>query len=107
MCVIQFWKSETELTFRCGLCSLSGEELNEDESIRLQIRDLSEEIESLESDPLEALKKAEMKLELMENIRDRVILRFPHQLLTSVKCISLISVFEEYAPGIAKKRGRI
>ena len=64
------------LTCRCGLCSLSGEDLAEDESIRLKIRELSEEIERLESDPVEALKKAESKLELMENIRDRVILRF-------------------------------
>jgi len=76
---------------RCGLCSLSGEELAEDESIRLKIRELSEEIERLESDPVEALKKAESKLELMENIRDRVILRFPHHLLTCYKLAKLVN----------------
>ena len=65
------------------MCSLSGEDLAEDESIRLKIRELSKEIERLESDPVEALKKAESKLELMENIRDRVILRFLHYLFTS------------------------
>jgi len=52
---------------------------------------LSEEIERLESDPVEALKKAESKLELMENIRDRVILRFPHHLLTCYKLAKLVN----------------
>jgi len=76
---------------RCGLCSLSGEDLAEDESIRLKIRELSNEIERLESNPVEALKKAESKLELMENIRDRVILRFPHHLLTCYKLAKLVN----------------
>ena len=57
------------------MCSLSGEDLKDDEQIRLQIRELTGEIE-MESDPVEALKKAESKLELMENIQDRVTLRF-------------------------------
>merc|ERR1719400_1294708 len=69
---------------RCGLCSLSGEDLKDDEKIRLQIRELTGEIE-MESDPVEALKKAESKLELMENIQDRVTLRFPQHLLTCYK----------------------
>ena len=61
------------------MCSLSEEELREDENIRLRIRELGEEIESL-SDPLEALTKAELKLELMANVEEKVILRFRHHL---------------------------
>ena len=72
------------------MCSLSGEDLKEDENIRLKIRKLSKEIES-ESDPREALKKAELKLELMEKVEDRVILRFPHHLLT---CYNLAKVVD-------------
>jgi len=76
---------------RCGLCSLSGKDLAVDEETRLKIRELSKEIESLEiCNPVEALKKAESKLELMENIRDRVILRFPHHLLTCYKLAKLV-----------------
>ena len=70
------------------MCSLSGKDLKEDENIRLKIRKLSEEIES-ESDPREALKKAELKLELMEKVEDRVILRFPHHLLTCLQAYLL------------------
>ena len=76
---------------RCGLCSLSGEDLAVDEDTRLKIRELSKEIESLEiCNPVEALKKAESKLELMENIRDRVILRFIFQNCIFQICISHI-----------------
>ena len=76
---------------RCGLCSLSGKDLAVDEETRLKIRELSKEIESLEiCNPVEALKKAESKLELMENIRDRVILRFIFQNCIFQICISHI-----------------
>ena len=70
---------------------MSGEDLAADENTRLKIRELSKEIERLEScEPVEALKKAESKLELMENIRDRVILRFIFQKWIYQLCISSI-----------------
>ena len=55
---------------------MSGEELEEDEEVRRKIRQLGEEMEEEE-----VLEKAEEKLEQMERIRERVVLRLPHHLL--------------------------
>ena len=73
------------------MCSLSGEALKKDESIRLQIRELSTAIEN-EGDTLEALRKGEVKLDLMEKLENRLTLRFPHHLLT---CYTLARQLED------------
>ena len=73
------------------MCSLSGEALKKDESIRFQIRELSAAIEN-EGDTLEALRKAEVKLDLMEKLENRLTLRFPHHLLT---CYTLARQLED------------
>ena len=73
------------------MCSLSGEALKKDESIRFQIRELSAAIEN-EGDALEALRKAEVKLDLMEKLENRLTLRFPHHLLT---CYTLARQLED------------
>ena len=76
---------------RCDLCSLSGEALKKDESIRFQIRELSAAIEN-EGDTVEVLRKAEVKLDLMEKLENRLTLRFPHHLLT---CYTLARQLED------------
>lgn len=68
---------------RCSVCSLSGEELQENENIRKRIQECTTEIPKLlqMSGPEEALNMAEKKIELMEEIEDQTVLRLPDCLL--------------------------
>ena len=63
--------------FRCSVCSLSGKELQENEDIRKRIQECTTEIPKLLQTfgPKEALKMAEKKIELMDDIEDQTVLR--------------------------------
>lgn len=76
---------------RCDLCSLFGVDLKTDEDTRKVIMKLHREVDQLfnRSGPAMALKAAEQKLDVMEKIRDRIVLRFPEALL---ECFNLAAM---------------